>query len=61
MNSGEGWETMRRELSVLYSRFCKYSFGNQSVGRILSLGFIGNDLVLIKYSSMVLAFSYSFE
>ncbi|KAF2283243.1 hypothetical protein GH714_043595 [Hevea brasiliensis] len=22
MNSGEGWETMRRELSVLYSRFC---------------------------------------
>ncbi|KAG6742373.1 hypothetical protein POTOM_053244 [Populus tomentosa] len=45
MNSGEGWETMRRELSVLYSRFCKYSFGNQSVGRILSLGFIGNDLV----------------
>ena len=25
MNSGEGWETMRRELSVLYSRFCKCS------------------------------------
>ena len=24
MNSGEGWEAMRRELSVLYSRFCKY-------------------------------------
>lgn len=24
MNNGEGWETMRRELSVLYSRFCKY-------------------------------------
>ncbi|MBA0738867.1 hypothetical protein Gogos_012182 [Gossypium gossypioides] len=23
MNNGEGWETMRRELSVLYSRFCK--------------------------------------
>ena len=23
-NSGEGWETMRRELSFLYSRFCKY-------------------------------------
>nr|KJB31655.1 hypothetical protein B456_005G200400 [Gossypium raimondii] len=22
MNNGEGWETMRRELSVLYSRFC---------------------------------------
>lgn len=24
MSNGEGWETMRRELSVLYSRFCKY-------------------------------------
>jgi hypothetical protein len=24
LNSGEGWEIMRRELSVLYSRFCKY-------------------------------------
>ncbi|KAG7010381.1 TUL1, partial [Cucurbita argyrosperma subsp. argyrosperma] len=24
MNNGEGWETMRRELSVLYSRFCEY-------------------------------------
>uniref|UniRef100_M1B2P9 RING-type E3 ubiquitin transferase n=1 Tax=Solanum tuberosum TaxID=4113 RepID=M1B2P9_SOLTU len=24
LNSGEGWEAMRRELSVLYSRFCKY-------------------------------------
>lgn len=23
-NSGEGWETMRRELSFLYSRFCEY-------------------------------------
>lgn len=23
MSNGEGWETMRRELSVLYSRFCK--------------------------------------
>lgn len=23
LNSGEGWEAMRRELSVLYSRFCK--------------------------------------
>jgi hypothetical protein len=22
--SGEGWETMRRELSFLYSRFCEY-------------------------------------
>jgi hypothetical protein len=21
--SGEGWETMRRELTVLYTRFCK--------------------------------------
>ncbi|CAA6668683.1 unnamed protein product [Spirodela intermedia] len=28
LNSGEGWESMRRELSVLYSRFCKWcSFG----------------------------------
>lgn len=25
LNSGEGWESMRRELSVLYSRFCKWS------------------------------------
>ncbi|KAG4981261.1 hypothetical protein JHK85_035219 [Glycine max] len=25
LSNGEGWETMRRELSVLYSRFCKYS------------------------------------
>ena len=25
MNNGEGWEAMRRELSVLYSRFCEYS------------------------------------
>ena len=24
MNNGEGWEAMRRELSVLYSRFCEY-------------------------------------
>jgi hypothetical protein len=24
LSNGEGWETMRRELSVLYSRFCKY-------------------------------------
>ncbi|RRT67649.1 hypothetical protein B296_00034071 [Ensete ventricosum] len=23
MHNGESWETMRRELSVLYSRFCK--------------------------------------
>lgn len=28
LNNGEGWETMRRELSVLYSRFCKYYFPN---------------------------------
>lgn len=27
LSNGEGWETMRRELSVLYSRFCKYLFG----------------------------------
>ncbi|KAL6657997.1 hypothetical protein ACP70R_005777 [Stipagrostis hirtigluma subsp. patula] len=27
LNSGEGWEVMRRELSVLYSRFLWYSFG----------------------------------
>jgi uncharacterized protein YhhL (DUF1145 family) len=26
LSNGEGWEIMRRELSVLYSRFCKYSF-----------------------------------
>jgi len=25
INNGEGWEIMRRELSVLYSRFCKCS------------------------------------
>lgn len=24
-NSGEGWEAMRRELSLLYSRFCEFS------------------------------------
>ena len=24
-NSGEGWEAMRRELSLLYSRFCEFN------------------------------------
>lgn len=26
ITNGEGWEAMRRELSLLYSRFCKYFF-----------------------------------
>jgi hypothetical protein len=36
MNNGEGWETMRRELSVLYSRFCKY-YGMQTFVFIISM------------------------
>lgn len=54
-NSGEGWETMRRELSVLYSRFCKcysgmYALFSSGMPRhrlmVLTfelIAFIGND------------------
>ncbi len=35
--SGEGWETMRRELSVLYSRFCKFRALHLMVGAYLTV------------------------
>jgi hypothetical protein len=37
VGSGEGWETMRRELSVLYSRFCKFRALHLMVGAYLTV------------------------
>jgi len=37
LSNGEGWEAMRRELSVLYSRFCMYTFNLSFFGYLFSL------------------------
>ncbi|MBA0766124.1 hypothetical protein Gotri_015192 [Gossypium trilobum] len=53
MNNGEGWETMRRELSVLYSRFCKCQKNGILLGGILVMYEFHNFLqpiLLLLYS-----------
>jgi len=47
-SNGEGWETMRRELSVLYSRFCKYSSRINILQHIFSIN-ISELLVFYRF------------